>query len=50
MKQTNIYLTEQQRKRLKELAKETGLTAAEHVRRAIDAYLGQLLENFRLKN
>ena len=50
MKRTNIHLTEPQRKRLKELAKKTGLTAAEHVRRAIDAYLGQLLENFRLKN
>ena len=39
MKRTNIHLTEQQRAKLAKLAKKTGLTVAEMVRRAIDAFL-----------
>jgi predicted DNA-binding protein len=39
MKKTNIYLTENMRSGLSYLAKQTGLTSAEHVRRAIDDYL-----------
>jgi len=39
MKRTNIHLSEKQIERLKALSKETGLTVAELVRRAIDEYL-----------
>lgn len=39
MFRTTIFLTGQQLTRLKALVKRTGLTLAEHVRRAIDAYL-----------
>lgn len=35
----NAYLTAQQDKALKRLAKKTGLTYSEHLRRAIDEYL-----------
>ncbi len=36
---TQVYLTEQQRERIDELAGIEGVTMAEIVRRAIDAYL-----------
>jgi predicted DNA-binding protein len=36
---TNIYLEEEQIKRLRALQKKTGAPVAELVRRAIDAYL-----------
>ena len=39
MKRTNIHLTEQQRAKLLKLAHKTGLTVAELVRRAVDAFL-----------
>ena len=39
MKRTNIYLTERSTDKLKALSKETGLSVAELVRRAIDAFL-----------
>jgi len=39
MKRTNIHLTEQQLQRLRKVAKKTGLTVAELVRRAVDEYL-----------
>lgn len=39
MKRINHHLTEQQIARLNALAQNTGLTVAEHVRRAIDEYL-----------
>lgn len=39
MKRKNFHLTGQQIERLEYLAQKTGLTVAEHIRRAIDAYL-----------
>jgi predicted DNA-binding protein len=36
---TQIYLTEEQRRRIDELATERGATMAEVVRQALDAYL-----------
>jgi len=39
MKRKQIYLDQQVDKRLKLLAGQTGLSAAEHIRRALDAYL-----------
>ena len=36
---TQIYLTEEQRRRIDEVAKARGVTMAEIVRRALDAYL-----------
>jgi predicted DNA-binding protein len=39
MKRTNIFLPEQLIERLKALAEKTGLSVAEHIRRAIDEYL-----------
>jgi hypothetical protein len=37
---TQIYLTEAQRRRLDEITANEGVTLAEIVRRALDAYLG----------
>lgn len=39
MKKTNLYLTEPSIAKLQELAKQTGLSVAELVRRAIDDFL-----------
>ena len=39
MKRTNIHLTDDQIKDLKRESKQTGLTVAELVRRAIDRFL-----------
>ncbi len=39
MKRTNLYLTEKQMERLQQLARAEGLSLAEVVRRAVDAYL-----------
>jgi predicted DNA-binding protein len=36
---TQIYLTEEQRRRIDQVAKASGVTMAEIVRRALDAYL-----------
>ncbi|MHB8255337.1 MAG: ribbon-helix-helix protein, CopG family [Acidiferrobacter sp.] len=41
MIRTNIFLPEQFLIKLRALAKATGLTVAEHVRRAIDDYLSK---------
>ncbi|MGI8949832.1 MAG: CopG family transcriptional regulator [Ornithinimicrobium sp.] len=38
---TQIYLTAQQRSRIDELAASEGLTMAEVIRRALDAYLAE---------
>lgn len=38
MNRTNIYFTDQQAERLRLLSKKSGLSVAELVRRAIDAY------------
>ena len=39
MIRTNIHLTEKQLEALRKLSEDTGLTVAEHIRRAIDEYL-----------
>jgi len=39
MKRVNFHLTESQLSKLKKLAKKTGLSVAELVRRAIDKFL-----------
>jgi hypothetical protein len=41
MKRTNIYLTERQLAALRAKAGESGLSVAEHVRRAVDEYLAR---------
>lgn len=37
---TQVYLTEEQRRRIDELAEAEGVTMAEIIRRALDGYLG----------
>jgi hypothetical protein len=37
---TQVYLTEAQRSRIDEVARAEGVTLAEVIRRALDAYLG----------
>lgn len=39
MKRVNYHLTDKQIETLKEIAKDTGLTVAELIRRAIDKFL-----------
>lgn len=39
MKRTNVHLSEPQKKALERLSRKTGLTVAELIRRAVDAYL-----------
>jgi hypothetical protein len=41
MKKTNLYLTEPSIAKLQELAKQTGLSVAELIRRAIDDFLNK---------
>ena len=41
MKRYNMYLSDQQDERLKKLQKETGLSRAELIRRAIDEFLNE---------
>jgi|19_taG_2_1085344.scaffolds.fasta_scaffold00122_4 predicted DNA-binding protein len=36
---TNIYLPNPQQEKIRTLANRTGITAAEHIRRAVDFYL-----------
>lgn len=47
MQRTNIYLDEEQARALKHLAAEEGLSVAELVRRAVDAYLAESFPNSR---
>lgn len=42
MERINVHLTEQQIEHLRQLSKETGLSVAELVRRAIDYYLDEV--------
>jgi predicted DNA-binding protein len=39
MNRVNFHLTDEQRDRLRSLSERTGLTVAELIRRAVDAYL-----------
>lgn len=41
MKRVNYHLTEKQIKTLREISKDTGLSVAELIRRAIDAMYGK---------
>lgn len=41
MKRTNVHLSEVQLARLNELSKRTGLSVAELIRRAVDAFLAR---------
>ena len=45
MKRTNIHLTHTEIERLRKAAKETGLTAAEIIRRAVDQWLEKYESN-----
>jgi len=36
---THVILTKHQSKELREFARQTGMTLAEHIRRAVDQYL-----------
>lgn len=49
MKRINVYLTENQIQALRELSDKTGLSVAEHIRRALDAYI-QKVKNERDDN
>jgi predicted DNA-binding protein len=42
MTKYNVYYTADQLKRLNKLADKTGLTASEHLRRALDEYLARV--------
>jgi predicted DNA-binding protein len=48
MKRTNIHLTNKQLRQLGQLAKQTELPVAEHIRRAIDDYLDRMAKNGHL--
>lgn len=41
MKRVDYHLTEKQIVALKTLSRETGLSVAEHIRRAVDGYLNE---------
>lgn len=43
----HIIIPDVTRKQLQGLCKQTGLTAAEHVRRALDRYLAEVVERQR---
>lgn len=43
----HIIIPDVTRKQLQTLCKQTGLTAAEHVRRALDRYLAEVVERQR---
>lgn len=38
MQPVQVYLTQKQHEKIKQMAKDTGLKLSEHVRRAIDLY------------
>ena len=46
MKRTNIHLTEKQLRILAGIVKDTGLSMAEHIRRAIDKYVKELAREY----
>ena len=45
MKRTNFHLTDLQIKRLRNVAKQTGLSVAELIRRAVDEWLEEYERN-----
>lgn len=50
MNRVNFHLTEQQVERLKAESERTGLSVAELIRRAIDAYLAKVEKSRREKD
>lgn len=44
MKRINYYLPEKQIQKIKNYAKETGLSSAEIIRRAVDCYFEEILK------
>lgn len=46
----NLYIAEKQRKALRDLAINTGITVSEHVRRALDEYIKKILADDTHKN
>lgn len=46
---THVIVTKPQDRELRKLARETGMTASEHIRRAIDFYLASLSDRLSTK-
>jgi hypothetical protein len=46
---THVIITKYQDRELRKLAKESGMTVAEHLRRAIDFYLASLADRLSTK-
>lgn len=46
---THVILTKPQDRELRRLARETGMTTSEHIRRAIDFYLASLSDRLSTK-
>lgn len=46
MKRTTVHLTEKQLRILDGISKDTGLSVAEHIRRAIDSYIKELAKEY----
>lgn len=45
MKKKNSYYSEKQIQKLEEIAEATGITVAEHLRRAVDLYIKTFIPN-----
>lgn len=48
-RRTHLILTKYQDRELKVLAKQTGMSASEHIRRAVDYYLAALSDRLSTK-
>jgi len=46
---THVIITKYQDRELRQLAEKTGMTVAEHVRRALDFYLASLADRLSTK-
>jgi hypothetical protein len=46
----NLYIPEKQRKTLRDLAINTGITVSEHIRRALDEYIKKIVADDSNKN
>jgi predicted DNA-binding protein len=49
MKRVNYYITVIQLNKLKMLSNDTGLSVSEHIRRAIDLYLEETKDDWKLR-
>ena len=45
----DLYLSEKQLEKLRQISKETGLSVSEHIRRAVDLYIGSTENDKRQK-